>query len=461
MTIKFQRKVMRFLCRPENKRYVELLDPECFDTVELKLCFEVLRSYVKEFSAVPDATSAVEYLHRTPGYKTLRPDTQKDTDAYLETLFTRRDEDTGLVIKTIIDYASTKRTSELMKKSISKMKEGEIGDVKRFHAELGKIAHLDDKILELESGRGGFLLKDHNRNVDEVQPGIPCFLTGVNKLTAAGGFKTPELVIILAAPKGFKTGLSLSMGVNYMKDGLNVYYADFENGHRSIKTRAKQVLMNCTRKELGSSDNIRRIQRVMRQVSKFGGDMVVDKFDAYSTTVADVEQVLAEYHEQYNWRPDVIVWDYPDLIKPNAPQKEERMNITRVYFDIINLNSRLGCFSIGVSQVNRAAVSKDVLTITDFAADFGKAMNCHAAFALCRTPAEVEAGIGRIVPVAQREGVRYKSKNVCFVKIDEERMSIEQIDEIQAKRLLEGIVLPKTTAGKSGRPVRKKPVTDD
>ena len=55
------------------------------------------------------------------------------------------------------------------------------------------------------------------------------------------------------------------------------------------------------------------------------------------------------------------------------------------------------------------------------------AANCHAAFALCRTPEEVEAGIGRLVPVVQRQGDRYRSSTVCVVEIDEKIGLVREI----------------------------------
>lgn len=445
MTVKFQAKVLRFFCRPENKRYVDLVDDQCFDTPEMKLCYEVVRAYVKEFGAVPDVVSAVEYLVQTPAVQRMKPDVIAEYVGYLERSFEHRSEDTGLVIKSILDYAARKRTTELFKKSMDKIVEGGISEVKNIHGELGKIATLDHTVMELENRKGGFLIKDHTRTIRRIVPGMPCFLKKVNRMTAAHGFKSPELVVLLSAPKGFKTGLALNMAMEYVRNGAKVYYADYENGINSIQDRASQQLMECTREELSEPENVKTLTQIMRRIGKLGGDITVNNYAAHSSSVADVEQHLSELYADTGWRPDLIIWDYPDLIKPIVPQKESRHNISRVYFDIINLNNRIGCFSIGVSQVNRQAVEKDVLTMTDFAEDFAKAMNCHSAWALCRTPAEVEAGLGRIVPVAQREGVRYKSSNVCWVKIEEEKMKITEIGLEEAIAQL----------GTKGRTVRK------
>lgn len=443
MTVKFQAKVLAFFCHPEHRKYVELVDEGCFDTPELKLGYEVIRAYVKEFGEVPDVVNAVEYLAQTPAVQRMRPDVQQEMIAYVERVFSNRvAKEDGLVLKSITDYAARKRSIEIVKKNMDKIKEGGLAEVKKLYAEIGKVATIDRSLLELESGHGGFLIDDHYRKVIEIMPGAPCFLKQVNRLTAAGGFKSPELVIIMSAPKGFKTGLCLNMAVNYMRAGKRVYYADFENGVKSIAIRSLQLLMESTREELMDPANMETLGQVMKQIKRLGGDMNVNYYTAYKDTVHDVEQHLVELYNANGWRPDIIVWDYPDVMAPIERQKEDRKNISRVYFDIIDLNNRLGCFSFGVSQVNRNAVDKPVFTITDFAEDFAKAANCHSAWALCRTDEEVLAGIGRILPVAQREGSRYKGNNVCHVRIDEERMMIEEITVEQATELVSAFVKP-------------------
>lgn len=90
--------------------------------------------------------------------------------------------------------------------------------------------------------------------------------------------------------------------------------------------------------------------------------------------------------------------------------------------------------------------------MTNFSEDFGKAANCHAAFALCRTPYEKEAGVMRIVPVLQRDGVAQHSNYSCFVDVDEARMTVKEIkyDEWE-----------KRTAVFKVSNVKKKPTTTD
>jgi predicted solute-binding protein len=93
------------------------------------------------------------------------------------------------------------------------------------------------------------------------------------------------------------------------------------------------------------------------------------------------------------------------------------------------MNKELNTFTIVPSQVNRAAIGKKTFDVKDLAEDFAKAMNANAIFAICATPEEEEQGIRRIIPVSQREGVRYQGgKHICIVKIDEAKMLVQEVD---------------------------------
>jgi KaiC/GvpD/RAD55 family RecA-like ATPase len=237
-------------------------------------------------------------------------------------------------------------------------------------------------------------------------------------MTAARGFYSPQLIIFASGPKHFKTGVIIKLAVEYARDGYNVYYADGENGKKSIRRRAKQSIMECTADELRDAPDL---------------DTTLENFHRYmGATVTDVENRLAQIKATKGWEPDIIVWDSIDHFLPSKPEdqkKETRIQIQRVYHEVIALNHKLTTFSIAPSQVNKAAVSKKVFDMKDLAEDFGKVMNAHGVFAICATEDELEQGLRRIIVIAQREGERYTGHNVCLVKIDEARGIVDEVDK--------------------------------
>ena len=243
----------------------------------------------------------------------------------------------------------------------------------------------------------------------------------------------------MGAPKSFKTGMLLKTAMEYVRQGFKVYYVDCENGINSIRTRGYQAIMECEGKELRRDNNPEILADLVEKWQMQGGDLQIGFFPAHTKCVNDVKAELMYLKDEEGWEPDIICWDYPDLMLANdhSKRKEKRINIQHVYFDIINLNVEMDIFSFALSQVSKNAVNKTVINMKDFSEDFGKAMNAHAAFATCRTQEEVEAGFARLVPVVQREGEMFTGSNQVVMRFEEKKMVIEEIDYDEAVDYLE------------------------
>jgi DnaB-like helicase C terminal domain len=413
---------------PEGANYIAELEEDVFDLVEDKLTLQVLKKYYKLYQAVPSQTVAQQFLEEQIAQTTdltrevaeaLRlnfqdiyiPLPEGDKQNLQDTIILSIQEKN--LEKTFMDFAANKIS------------------VNQVFTKLDRLSSLvKNPVSEFEDG--GFLVQDRYKHLNDEIIGNPTFLHGLNTLTAAGGFYSPQLVIFMSGPKHFKTGIILRIGVEYARGGMKVYYADNENGVRSIRNRAKMAIMEC---ELPDLFNPTMQDEINETLYRFGhymkGDLFIDSYPAYSKSAADVKARLLQIKEKYKWEPDLIIWDTIDKFIPaklEDRKRDTRIQIQKVYDEVINLNKELDVFSIAPSQVNRHAIGKKVFDIKDLSEDFAKAMNAHAIFAICATPEEEEAKIRRIVPVAQREGVRFKGNNMCVVDIDESTMKVIERD---------------------------------
>ena len=460
MTLKFQEDLLRFLLQVrEGRKYIDWLDTSIFDMLEYQTVFELLSKYRKKYNTQPSISSLLEYWDRATKKAKISVDVYNQIADTISKLYSPFNSDTSLIRETIVEQAQLKMAKELLEKYASKLKDGGVEIYRLMQKEMADIIRLGDQVADQAAHRGGLLLRDHNSTPVELIQGHPTYLKGLNKLTAAGGFYSPQLVIFMSSPKGFKTGVALSIGVEYMRDGLNVYYADCENGVMSVRNRARQALLRATLQELMSHEHDAVLEEMVGRLMVMGGDMEIDFFPAHTKSLADVDAELEYLRVEKGWIPHVIIYDYLDLFQAIDPskRKEKRINIQHVYFDAINLNHKWGTFAFSLSQVSAKAVGKSVIVMTDFAEDFAKAMNCHAAFALCHTPEEEEANIMRILPVAQREGKQYQGHNQCVVHVDRERMLVEEITFEQACVYLAGagVSLDTMTGSKDSRPKLK------
>lgn len=425
MTIEFQTNILKYLLQtPNSGQYFQYLDSSIFDLVIHRIAFDVLHGYFKQYGTIPTAVTAEKLLQDEISSTKSVP---KELASELEGMFADFKEPLQSRDR---DYIDDMLVQSIQEKQSDKFIMG-YGENKlsldQLTAKLGHLSLMKNKdIIDTK----GLLIQDRRHHNEGLIDGHPTFLHDLNRMTSEGGFYSPQLIVFASGPKHFKTGVILKIGVEYARDGYNVYYADGENGKRSIRRRAKQSIMECTSAELRESDDI---DITLDNFHKYmGGDLFVDYWPAGTATTADVKNRLDYIKETRGWSPDIIIWDSIDHFLPANEydqRKDTRLQIQKVYHEVIAINNELNTFSIAPSQVNKAAIDKKTFDLKDLSEDFGKVMNAHAVFAICATEDELEMKIRRIIPVVQREGVRYNGHNHCLVHVDEERGLVREVDK--------------------------------
>lgn len=459
MTIEFQKDLLRVLVQqPSFKKYILEIPEEVFELPESQVVFQLLQKYVSKYRKQPEYSSMLELWDRLTKKQRLEDVIYKNVQVEIASVYEPYKGDLGLLEESVSEQIQYKMAKNLVQKYAPQLNDG-IEVYRKMRIELNSIIDFDKKVDDDDQGK--YLFKDYEAPKVGNRVGKPTFLNALNRMTSVGGFYSPQLVVIMGTPKGFKTGTVMNLALNYAIDGLKVLYADTENGLLQIENRFNQAMAECTYAELFSDEVRETLEQQARRMQAMGGDIRIERFPAYTKTIADVEAKLDELREKDGWVPDLIVYDYLDLFLANDPskRKEKRINIQHVYFDAINLQAKIGCFGISPSQVNKEALNKPVINMRDFSEDFGKAMNAHAAFAICRTAEELEMGVARIVPVVQREGVAQASGATCLVKMDESRMSIKEMTYEEYMAMM-GDAAVKTSSDTEGRKKRKRPKVD-
>jgi len=418
---------------PEGNQFFPSLDSSIFDLATYKIAFDILSGYYKQYGRLPTQDTSYQLLDNELKETQDLPD---GVEGELLALFTS--------FQVTLDPAEHEYIHDTLLNSIKEKKADQFimayGEhtlsLDQLSAKIGQLSTL--KSSEIERGIENLLIQDRHTHIDDQIDGAPTFLHDLNKLTSAMGFYSPQLIIFASGPKHFKSGIIIKLGVEYARDGYNVYYADGENSSRAIRNRAKMAIMECSLRDLYSAELSDEMDITMANFHKYmGGDIFIDYFPAGTTTVNDVKNRLAQINETRGWAPDIIIWDSIDHFLPSnlADQKRDtRIQIQKVYHEAIALNNDLNTFAIAPSQVKQTAVSKKVFDLKDLSEDFGKVMNAHAVFAICGDEDELEEdedgySLRRILPIVQREGAKYNGYNHCVVRVNEKRMVVEEVDK--------------------------------
>lgn len=418
MTAEFQRNILRYLFQHKTP-YIEYVNPSIFDIVQYKAIFELLSNYLKKYGNLPDKNNFIQFIR---DQAVLNDDAVNALKNNLVWIYEWMD-DFKMVENKIIDEVK----KQMFKNAY--LKSGKYLDAGLTSENISDIHKLIAKIDSLDTAKddpGIFLLRDLNKfDYDNIKV-YPYFLSTVNSMTSRGGFYSPQNIIIMGPPKSYKTGLLIRTAVEYMRQGLNVHYADFENGERIIKGRFKQALLECSIDEV-SSFNSELLQIKEKLIGMIGaGEVFIKKYrkrqDHIGTIRLDVEKNADE-----GFLPKVMIYDYVDIMGCSDKSiKETRLKIQQNYAELDSLNNDFDMFNFTVSKMTAGSWDIEWPGPDDIAEDKEKIYNAHACFAFMRNEEDIKDGLGRMIPIVQREGSSY-TKIAATLEVDPVNSIIKEI----------------------------------
>ena len=467
MKLEFQEDLMKFLVQEkEAKKYIEILEQDVFDLDNYKFVFTLLKGFYQKYKSQPSKGNLLEYFDRELKEAKYKGEDLSNITSLVENtikdIYIPLTANIQQIREVLIEEYQLKLMRNVLIENAAKMKTANADIVKDVFKQVSDIKKLGEYDINEEENHGTFALRDFGLSTRKQLNPSPTYLDGLNALTSVRGFYAPQLIIFMGGPKSFKTGFLINLALNYVRNGKKVYYVDCENGETRILDRFYQCMLEATWEEFNSGDLDELHKEMVNRFSVLVGDFLAEFYPAHTKSVQDVEIRLNELKTEENWQPDIICWDYPDLMKPNDWRiKEKRLQIQAVYFDIINLHKKLKVFGLGLTQVGRNASRKSNRDETDFAEDFGKAANAHASFSLERDEDEREAGVMRVVPVVQRDGIPSHFKRACFVRVDEGRMLVEEITKTDWENKVREVRTANGKETKKGKKPNKKELTDE
>jgi hypothetical protein len=250
-----------------------------------------------------------------------------------------------------------------------------------------------------------------------------------------GGFGRKQFILIMGQEKMGKTWSGIYWGRCGVMDKLRVLHITHESGitqwklgeryemafasvgatHKYrgkreepwvhempiLKRTAKgKVKIDFKKVERGSVRDRGKVTNALRGAMEHGGDLIIKEYPRGSCSIAQLESYLDTLETIDGFVPDIIINDYPDIMK--LPPGDYRHAVNSIYEDHARIAAERNCLMIGVSQVKAKAYGKAKITLADFAEDKRKAGGCDAAFAICQTPREKKKNIVRLVWVLDR-----------------------------------------------------------
>lgn len=271
----------------------------------------------------------------------------------------------------------------------------------------------------------GLRLSDRDRVLEFLEQQSSCFPTGIPDLDKRGfGPTRKELWLYIAAAKRGKTWMLIQLAKMAMLHRLKVCHVTLEMSEERCsmrymqamfamsKRKERQIITKFDRDALGrlSGFDEKEItprlhmqdpevrKKLERRIKKFGprllDNVFVKQFPTGNLTVRQLEAYLDSMENSERFVPDLLIVDYPDLMK--IDKNNFRLAIDEIYKEIRGIAVARNMAVAVVSQSHRAAAKAKHVGGENVAEAYSKIAHADCIITYNQTEAEHKMGLARL-----------------------------------------------------------------
>ena len=211
------------------------------------------------------------------------------------------------------------------------------------------------------------LLEDYETEVFMPEAPGSIISTGVTDLDDMlfGGFRREEMDVFLAGTNGGKSLMLQNLGVNFIEQNLNVFYATLEMSQKSVGRRMSSMItgMGTVAIKLDLAMAKSKFGEKTKDAKESGQKTVIRKFPGSGTTTNDIKAALEKSEKKHGVKFDVLLVDY--IGKMDSDQFNKSNNNLGAYDrdnvisdELRNLAFDKNMLVVTAAQTNREAQGK-------------------------------------------------------------------------------------------------------
>lgn len=278
----------------------------------------------------------------------------------------------------------------------------------------------------MKAGLDKNLGHEYNKDIEtryrqDYRPTIPTPWPVLNK-EIQGGWGPGDLCIVFGSPGGGKSWMMVAAAAHAVRLGYNVNYYTLELGEDYVGKR-----FDCyyTGKSIDEINTYRSDVELI--LERLKGKLIVKEYPPKSASISTIKSHIQKCMDM-DHRPDLIIIDYVDYLKPPSNKFRERKDeIDDVFIGAKALAKELRIPILTPSQVNRMGAKDDVIEGDKAAGSYDKMMVADICLSLSRKKEDKVLGTGRVHFMKNRYGRDGMTYNI---KMDTNNGHIEIENEV-------------------------------
>jgi replicative DNA helicase len=216
-----------------------------------------------------------------------------------------------------------------------------------------------------------------------------------------GGLAKGELGLVVALSGTGKTTVLINLALNYIKRKYNVLFVALEETEERMFDKFYKAMLDFDRSFLYSGmsvnmENWEKVDKALGNVEDSLGHLIQRNYPPRTTTPAKIEQILSDCILRDGINIDVVIVDYPELLRnPNASGNEAEDG-GRLFEEMRRIGREFNVIMWTAAQMNRTAMGAVTRTSEHMEGSVRKKNAAELVLTVNQTPEEREAGFMRL-----------------------------------------------------------------
>ena len=417
-----------FLSKYSRDFYLQissLVRPEYFEFPIHSNIFQAISQYYEDYKDIPKDLHLLECVKDYKGAK-------EDLSDYDDELHRVNSMDASCIGHTeffldiIEKFAQKSAMREAITNSIGLLKDDRMGEIET----LVRDALCINRNVDLGQTYFEDVLARFERSLNDNKGNRHATVFDTLSKELEGGLGNKELAMVVAPPGVGKSLYLVNQGVQALMNNKKVLYISLEMSEDRIAARFDSVMTLIPQKKL--KDSISLLQKRLSLFSeKFpDGQLMIKEFPTGLANINDVRSLLVQLQNYHDFKPDVILIDYLELLRPTRDGLAEYQAQQRISEELRGLAVEGDVLVWTATQTNRQGRSVKLITDAELADAYGKIRTCDYAISLNQTEEEFDDGQMRCYVMKSRNG---KQRFVVPVSIDYSTLTLSEADPYESE----------------------------
>lgn len=289
-----------------------------------------------------------------------------------------------------LDFCKKQKLKEAMIKSVGLIQNSSYDEISKIINDALKLGtdnnHGYDFILDFEKR---FELKARN----PISTGWE-LIDNISK----GGLGRSELGVVIAPTGAGKSMALVHLGSMALQAGLNVVHYTLELQDKVVALRYDSCITGIPLTDISGQKDI-----VWDGVKDVKGKLIIKEYPTKSASTNTIKNHL-EKLKRKDFKIDMVIVDYGDLLRPINAQKEKRIELEGIYEELRGLAQTYQCSLWTASQTNRSGLNAEVITMESISEAFNKCFVADFICTISRTIKDKNTNEGRMFVAKNRNG---------------------------------------------------------